>query len=252
MDKIKSKLKKQLKIVSKKRKTKKIRGGVINIANYSTTNDSKFLPDKEIKNINIFVNTLCEIIISKRPRFIRFGRFIIEITSNCENPDGKKFIFGIKNGERRELVHITCFKNSSMHITFIIGNQRLYIYSKINPNLNNGLNDLVLFVENIKKDIFENDLTSIYKSFWNTEWKYFIKYIYNIEYNNSNFLTLLDILLEALNHVINKDILRLLVRPTSIAETEPIIRPTTKLPKPRIPLSEKLPNRARTANAVAR
>lgn len=71
----------------------------------------------------------------------------------------------------QDLIHLSLNENGSMHMTFDYVDpareaRNLHIFTNINPDVNDGLNDLIEFVNYIKRNIFErNDLLQEFVSY---------------------------------------------------------------------------------------
>lgn len=55
---------------------------------------------------------------------------------------------------KKEIIHISCFPNSFIHLTFIINDKHYKLYQKYNPDLFNRFNDILYFILNCN-NLFE-------------------------------------------------------------------------------------------------
>jgi len=130
----------------------------------------------EFRHISVFINTMCDYINRNREHHHTEKIEIndnIDIIGKCsDGREGSKlFIFKINgtiHGEKNELIHISCFENAPVHITFVpskySSTKKLYIYNTQNPRIDFMFNDLLEFAKNVYSCLFKD--TTSYNHKW--------------------------------------------------------------------------------------
>ena len=159
------------------------KGGVLNLTLHNLNSRDPGCNSRECTKINRYINELF------RAYYLDFDENIpsdnvwhntpntgietIYTSFKIQNqPDGRKVRrviikyrdFLYIGGDYNELLHLSFNENGSMHLTFdnveIVGHTgNLHIFSNINPDINDGLNDLIEFVSYIRYNIFNNNDT---------------------------------------------------------------------------------------------
>ena len=124
----------------------KINGGDITKL---TTYSEKPNPD-EIKKMTDFINIFSPLCVHI-PFSFNDKTYYIEYTAKKKHgTKTEKIIISIclDREHTEEIIHITCFPHSYIHLTFIINEKHYKIYQKYNPN---SFNDILEFVMNCKE-----------------------------------------------------------------------------------------------------
>lgn len=157
------------------------KGGTTDILSlYSTTHigTSRTEAGKILDFINHFYNLLNTTLSSK----IKLG-FIINLRIGSQRyfiefsvKQNEKLIISVNRSRHftTELIHVSCFPTSFIHITFINYPDTYRLYYKIIPKKNNRFNDVLNFVLKSKTDIFDGKDT-IPISFWNRNWNLILR-----------------------------------------------------------------------------
>ena len=174
-------------------KTKKISGGAKITTFYNKPNSDEI--DKMIRFINIYSYMGVHI-----PFIFQGITLFIELTAKKQN----KFVISISkdNKHKEELIHISCFPSSFIHITFIDENTKKHykIYYLSNPYHSKGLSNILDIIMNIHgiwdNPKFSNICTDIPSNNWKEE------IIIDINKKNA-FHHKLYILLQAITYIIS-------------------------------------------------
>lgn len=125
-----------------------IKGGEPKDIKYLTTYYK--LPNKkeQIKMIN-FINKYSPLNVHIPFKFNK-DIFYIEYTARKKTDKTEKLIISICSDRehKKELIHISCFPNSYIHLTFIINKKHYKIYQQFNPDKLNRFNDIFDFIFN--------------------------------------------------------------------------------------------------------
>jgi hypothetical protein len=174
--------------------TKKISGGAKITTYYNKPNPDEI--NKMIRFINKYSNMGVHI-----PFIFQGITYFIELTAKKQN----KFVISISNDNKHkeELIHISCFPSSFIHITFIDEDTKKHykIYYLSNPEFTNGLEYILSIIMNIHGiwDIpkFPNICSDIPSNNWKEE------IITDINKKNA-FHRKLYILLQSITYVIKE------------------------------------------------
>jgi len=180
------------------------------------TTDLSLFSSSHIRNISPFEAT-------KINDFIIFYFHLLNRTSSSRTKIGfiKSFLFNsiryfiefsVKNNKliisinynrsfTDELIHLSCFTNSFIHISFFYSGNKYRLYYKNNPDKNNKFNDILNFILDCNNNIFD-DFENVPLHFWNSDWQSIIND------NRLVFQENLLILLKAIRFLIDLSIFR--------------------------------------------
>jgi hypothetical protein len=149
-----------------------IKGGDPKGINYLTTYYNK--PDiKEQRKMLSFIDSYSPLNAHIPFKFMG-DIYYIEYTARKRIKDKtEKLIISIclDREHKKEIIHISCFPNSFIHLTFIINDKHYKIYQKYNPDLFNRFNDIFNFILNCNKlfEIIISNKDKIDFEEWNRE-----------------------------------------------------------------------------------
>ena len=126
-----------------------IKGGDPKGINYLTTYYNKPDINEQIKMLS-FIDSYSSLNAHIPFKFFE-DIYYIEYTARKRIEDKtEKIIISIclDREHKKEIIHISCFPNSFIHLTFIINDKHYKIYQKYNPDVSNRFNDILQFVMN--------------------------------------------------------------------------------------------------------
>lgn len=174
------------------------------------------------------------------------GKFKIQAV---ETPALRKVIIGAYDLDDNNNCHISFFRNSFMHVTFIIDGVSYHLYYKLQPNNDDNWNFIMEAVNKIEDILFINDIPLINaninkngKHIWSENWKNILFNLpYNIANRNKEFIRgELRLLKKGINAIMNLDFMSLVPLPPPPPPV-PIIRPLALMTKRKRPPSNSPP-----------
>jgi len=191
-------------------------------------------------NITYFIEKMCSIITITPLTGVDY-EIIAKCTPEKQMRKNQIFIFLVKDMiNKHNNTHISCFQDGPMHITFDYNFKKYHIYTNKNPRFENGLQDLLIFSQKVKDELFpyKSDFSSsqAWKSIKKTkEWEDIITRNDTIEYNKLK--DRITILINALKYCIKNNIppFPIVSKPLHKAHTSratPYVRPSDVRPSP--------------------
>lgn len=182
-------------------------GGVQNVINKLTT--TIIIPNSnDIRDMTEFIDRYSQLCIHIPFLFVDSKKYYIEYSAKKSNGTrSEKIIISISSDRyhKNELIHISCFPHSFIHLTFIINGKHYKIYQTSNPNCSNRFNDILEFIQKCIDSY--NNLLAGNLDFWcdrrNNNWRQEV--ILNRAVNKGELYHNIMILLASLNYLINFD-----------------------------------------------
>lgn len=132
-----------------------VKGGDPEGIEYLTTYSEK--PNiKEMEKMTQFINKNSPLCVHIPFKFNEKTYYIEYTAKKKSGIRSEKIIMSISLDREHieEIIHISCFPHSFIHLTFIINEKHYKIYQKYNPNISNRFNDIIQFIMNCIK-LFE-------------------------------------------------------------------------------------------------
>jgi len=165
------------------------------------------------------------------------GKFKIQAV---ETQALRKVIIGAYDLNDNNNCHISFFRNSFMHVTFIIDGVSYHLYYKLQPNNDDNWGFIIEAINTIERILFLNDIPLINaninkngKHIWTDDWKNILFNLpHNIAHRNKDFIRReLDLLKRGVNAIMALDFMSLV----------PIVRPVALMTKRKRQLSNSPP-----------
>jgi len=126
-----------------------VKGGGVKGIDFLTTYSEK-PNENEIKKMTEFINYNSPLCLHIPFKFNEKIYYIEYTAKKQQGIKSEKIIISISldREHKEEIIHITCFPHSFIHLTFIINEKHYKIYQKYNPDVSNKFNDILQFIMN--------------------------------------------------------------------------------------------------------
>lgn len=165
-------------------KIKIVNGGVLNLKNRNIFVKDPRCEKEQCKRINKYIQALFDAYEDEYrslPRnnvwqTIKRDNELIYLSFKIDKDGTKRVLICYRDiiyrgSDLRDLIHISLNENGSMHLTFdyiddVKENKNVHIFSNKNPDINDGLYDLIEFIDYVKNNIFyDNNVLEILVSY---------------------------------------------------------------------------------------